>query len=86
VATADPAGRRRLRRVARACVDYGLRVQKSIFECQLNATQWTALKLRLFEEFDPKEDSLRSYYLDDDTRVEHHGCAAPRSDDEPFIV
>lgn len=86
VATVLPAGRRRLRRVAQTCQDYGQRVQKSLFECHVNATQWAALKLRLIAEMKADEDSLRVYYLDEDTRIEHFGCGQPRDIDEPLII
>ena len=63
VATDTPAGRRRLRRVARACQAYGQRVQKSVFECVLNPVQLEQLKDRLAAEIDPEHDSLRLYRL-----------------------
>ena len=77
VATPDALGVRRLRRVARACQDYGQRVQKSVFECSVGDKEWALLRGRLFEEYDPKQDSLRFYFLDDDLRVEHHGTHEP---------
>jgi CRISPR-associated protein Cas2 len=80
VSTTTPAGRRRLTRAAKACLDYGQRVQNSVFECQIDPTQWTTLKLRLLDLFDPKEDSLRFYYLGSNwrRRVEHHTAPKPR--------
>ena len=63
VSTVSAAGRRRLRRVARACLDLGQRVQLSVFECALEPAQWAALKHRLIKEIDPATDSLRFYYL-----------------------
>ncbi len=62
VATADDGGHKRLRRVARACSDYGVRVQKSVFECQVGNKEWIALKTRLLQEADPHKDSLRFYF------------------------
>ncbi|HUG26118.1 CRISPR-associated endonuclease Cas2, partial [Piscinibacter sp.] len=62
VATTTKEGRRRLRRVARACLDFGQRVQFSVFECQVDPEQWTRLKLRLLDEYDSAEDSLRFYF------------------------
>ena len=81
VSTITPAGRRRLRRVARACLDYGQRVQNSVFECQVDAAQWTELRHRLLAIIDPATDSLRSYTLGNSWRgrVEHHG-AKPSTD------
>lgn len=75
VSTVDRTGRNRLRKVAKACCDYGLRVQNSVFECELDGAQWTKLKERLLRIIVPDEDSIRFYYLGADGRkkVEHHG-------------
>ena len=75
VNTETPAGRRRLRRVARACLDYGQRVQNSVFECEVDPARWVALRERLISEIDPIKDSLRFYRLgaDGKRRVEHVG-------------
>ena len=86
VSTVNPAGQRRLRRVAQACEDYGQRVQKSVFECRLGDVQWVNLRARLLEEIDPAEDSLRFYFLEGDTRIEHHGCGKPTDLEGPLIV
>lgn len=69
-------GRRRLRRVARACLDFGQRVQNSVFECEVEPAQWTALRARLVAEIDPAVDSLRFYRLGAEgrRRVEHVGA------------
>lgn len=76
VRTDDEAGRRRLRRVARACQDWGQRVQYSVFECEIDPAQWARLKARLLAEIDPERDSLRFYFLGANwrRRVEHHGA------------
>lgn len=76
VNTATAAGKRRLRRVARACLDYGQRVQNSVFECEVEPAQWTALRARLVTEIDPAHDSLRFYRLGAEgrRRVEHVGA------------
>ena len=63
VSTTTSAGRRRLRRVARACQDFGQRVQFSVFECRLGETEFTQLRSRLLDEIDPGQDSLRLYRL-----------------------
>lgn len=63
VATELLAGRRRLRRVAKVCLNYGQRVQKSVFECQVNDTQYESLERDLLAEIDINEDSLRLYRL-----------------------
>jgi CRISPR-associated protein Cas2 len=76
VETTSQRGTRRLRRVARACQDYGQRVQYSVFECELDPAQWTALRARLLNEIDAERDSLRFYFLGANgrRRVEHVGA------------
>jgi CRISPR-associated protein Cas2 len=88
VNTEKAAGRRRLRRVARACKDYGQRVQKSIFECQVDETAWTRLKHRLIEEMNEKEDSLRLYFIDACAarKTEHYGLGQPVDFEGPLIA
>jgi len=75
VNTLTPEGRKRLRRVARCCLDYGQRVQLSVFECSVNEAKLEKLRQRLLNEFDPKEDSLRIYLLGPKREgvVEAHG-------------
>lgn len=75
VSTQDAAGKTRLRKVAKECVNYGQRVQNSVFECILDASQLLLLKERLVELINEKEDSLRFYYLGNKyrTKVEHFG-------------
>lgn len=77
--TDEKAGARRLRRVAKACVSYGTRVQKSVFEMQLGRTEWTALQARLLKEINLEQDSLRVYFLDqmDEKRIKHFGVKRP---------
>ena len=88
VSTVEAAGRRRLRRVARACEDYGTRVQKSVFECQVGQKEWVSLRERLLREYKEEEDSLRFYFLDATAanRTEHHGVAKPVDLTEPLIL
>ena len=76
VSTESPGGKRRLRRVARACLDWGQRVQNSVFECEVDPSQWAELRRRLLAEIDPAADSLRFYRLGADARqrVEHVGA------------
>ena len=87
VNTMDKAGRKRLRRVAKACLDFGQRVQYSVFECVVGDKEWVVLKSRLLEEIDPKWDSLRFYFLDKAAvdRVEHFGAKEPRDLTEPLV-
>ncbi len=88
VSTLKPAGRRRLRRVAKVCLDYGQRVQNSVFECLVDATQWTQLRHRLLQEYEPTEDSLRFYFLGRHWkgRVEHFGIKTVLDLDGPLIA
>lgn len=76
VSTVDAGGSRRLRRIARACRDYGQRVQYSVFEIELSPAQWTLLRQRLIDIIDPGLDSLRFYHLGNDwrRRCEHIGA------------
>ena len=76
VETKDSGGPRRLRRIAKACLDYGQRVQYSVFECEVMPAQWTELRHRLIEEIDPEKDSLRFYFLGSNwrRRIEHVGA------------
>lgn len=88
VSTIHKQGRRRLRRVAKACLDYGQRVQNSVFECDVDPAIWAALKGRLEAEIDPREDSLRFYFLGSNWkhRVEHVGVKSVRDFGSPLIV
>lgn len=81
VSTIGASGARRLRRVAKACQDFGQRVQYSVFEIEVDPAQWTLLKSRLESIIDQKVDSLRYYYLGANwqRRVEHVG-AKPATD------
>jgi len=63
VSTETSAGRKRLRRVAKVCLNYGQRVQKSVFECQVNTMEIARLKEQLLQEIDEDEDSLRIYRI-----------------------
>ena len=88
VSTVDKEGRRRLRRVAKACLDFGQRVQNSVFECKVDSEQFTRLKLRLLEEYDAEKDSLRFYFLGKNwrRRVEHYGVKGSYDPEGPLIV
>lgn len=87
VNTTDKAGKKRLRRVSKQCIDYGTRVQNSVFECELTPAQYRLLKQRLIEEIDESTDSLRFYQLGDikKARVEHFGSKGTIRIDEPLI-
>ena len=88
VATTDTAGRRRLRRVAKALQDYGQRVQFSVFECEVDPAAWVALRARLVAIIDPTRDSLRFYRLgaDGKKRIEHVGVREPLDLDGPLLL
>jgi CRISPR-associated protein Cas2 len=88
VATTTPAGRRRLRKAAVACKDYGQRVQKSVFECLVGPQEWVLLRESLLSIIDPAEDSLRFYPLDEVARqrIEHHGVNPPLDLEGPLII
>ena len=74
VSTEDSAGKTRLRKVAKECVNYGQRVQNSVFECLLDSSQVLVLKKRLLSLIDEKKDSLRIYYLGNNyqSKIEHY--------------
>ena len=75
VCTADASGRKRLRKIAKECTNYGQRVQNSVFECVLDAAQCRQLQHKLVSLMDREQDSLRFYYLGNhyQTKVEHFG-------------
>ena len=87
VNTVTQAGRKRLRRVARACLDFGQRVQNSVFECEVEPAQWATLRARLVGLIDPAVDSLRFYRLGADgaKRVDHVGARPAQDFDGPLI-
>ena len=76
VSTVDAAGRKRLRKVAKECVNYGQRVQNSVFEVDVDYGTFLKLKDRLMKIIDEEQDSLRFYYLGHKwkRRVEHIGA------------
>ena len=88
VNTETSAGRRRLRKVAKTCVNHGQRVQNSVFECLLDAAQYTMLKAALIALIDPAEDSLRFYQLGNQykAKVEHVGRAPQWEQDGILLV
>ena len=88
VNTETAAGRKRLRKVAKTCVNYGQRVQNSVFECLLDAAQYTVFKAALVALIDPDEDSLRFYQLGNKykTKVEHVGRSPQWEQDGILLV
>jgi len=71
-------GAQRLRRIAKICQDYGIRVQYSVFECDIDTAQWVMFKDKLFSVFDKNCDSLRFYKLGNkgQQKIEHYGAKA----------
>ena len=88
VNTEDAAGRKRLRQIAKKCVDYGQRVQNSVFECILDAAQCRSLQAKLVSIMDKEKDSLRFYYLGNQyaKKVEHFGCKNTYLPDDTLMV
>ena len=86
--TTTKQGRRRLRRVAKACEDFGQRVQFSVFECLVSEADLVRLRKKVLDEIDESEDSVRIYRFSeaDHGKVEHWGTKEPRDMEEPFIV
>lgn len=88
VSTETPEGRRRLRRVAKVCERIGQRVQKSVFECQVDQMQFEALERDLLQEIDPNEDNLRFYRLTEpyQLRIKQYGAFRSIDFTGPLVV
>jgi CRISPR-associated protein Cas2 len=88
VSTTTSEGRRRLRQVAKACQNFGQRVQDSVFECVVDPEQWTRLRLRLLDIHNADEDSLRFYHMGNHWKqhVEHRGAKKPLELDGPLVA
>lgn len=88
VNTGDAAGRKRLRQIAKQCVNYGQRVQCSVFECLLDPAQCKLLQAKLCALMDPEKDSLRFYYLGNryEKKIEHFGCKSTYMPEEVLIL
>ena len=88
VNTEDAAGRRRLRQIAKQCVNYGQWVQCSVFECLLDTAQCRVLQAKLCSIMDPQKDSLRFYYIGDryENKIEHSGAKTTYMPEEPMII
>ena len=88
VSTDTPQGRRRLRRVAQVCKNYGQRVQKSVFECKVNEIQFEKLRRELLKEINKSEDNLRLYSLTEprDHHVEEYGLTRTTDFDNPLVI
>jgi CRISPR-associated protein Cas2 len=88
VATTTAKGRRRLRRIAKICSNYGQRVQNSVFECLLDPSEWASLRLHLLDTFDVTADSLRFYFLGSHWQgdIEHHGTKNVPPPGDPLVI
>lgn len=88
VSTIDKRGRGRLRKVAKTCLNYGQRVQNSVFECLIDPAQWTQLREQLVRIIDDEQDSLRFYFLGSKwkSKVEHIGAKKSIDMDGPLII
>jgi CRISPR-associated protein Cas2 len=88
VSTVSSAGQKRLRKVSKVCQNYGQRVQNSVFECIVDATQFAKLKIELANIIDEGQDSLRFYLLGNNykTKVEHLGIKESFDLEGPLIV
>lgn len=88
VNTETAAGKKRLRQIAKQCVNYGQRVQNSVFECKLDAAQCKMLQTKLLGIIDAEKDSLRFYYLGNNyvNKIEHFGCKDTYMPDDPMII
>lgn len=88
VNTEDAAGRKRLRQIAKQCVNYGQRVQNSVFECLVDPAQCKLLQAKLCGIMDAERDSLRFYYLGDryEKKIEHFGVKTSYLPEEPLIL
>jgi CRISPR-associated protein Cas2 len=88
VETMNRAGQKRLRRVAKTCEDYGLRVQNSVFECMLDPAKFAQLKFELLEIIDQKKDSLRFYFMGSSWagKVEHIGAKPTINPEKDCLV
>lgn len=87
VNTEDAKGSKRLRKVAKICVNYGQRVQNSVFECLLSAAELCVVKNQLLAVIDETKDSLRFYQLGNNykNRIEHYGAKATYQPEELLI-
>lgn len=87
VSLTDISGQKRLRRVARVCQNYGVRVQNSVFECVVDQTQFIILKDKLLKEISMEHDSLRFYRLGNNykDKIEHYGVKRDISVEDTLV-
>ncbi len=88
VSTKTASGVYRLRKISEICLDFGLRVQNSVFECNVDPAQWELMKDRLLSMYNAEEDSLRFYFLGSNwkRRVEHYGKSSIEDLEAPMVL
>jgi len=88
VSTVDKAGQRRLRQVAKTCLDHGQRVQNSVFECKIDPARFVELRSKLLSIIDEETDSIRIYHLGKnwEQKVEHYGQNDDYNIEGPLIL
>ena len=88
VSTKTENGQTRLRKLAKQCENYGIRVQNSVFECVLDAATWEMVKAKLIDIIDPQMDSLRFYYLGNKytNKVEHVGTKVTIQPEQDILI
>ena len=88
VQTVDSPGKRRLRKIAKVCLDYGQRVQNSVFECEVSESEYLLLKSEILHEMNQDEDSVRFYRLGSNysEKIEHFGIKEPYDFEDAFII
>lgn len=81
-------GKKRLRKIAKECENFGIRVQNSVFECQIDSTKWIEVKNKMLDIIDKKLDSLRFYYMGDkkNKQIEHYGNKEVIDITEPIVL
>lgn len=88
VATENSEGRNRLRKIAKTCLNFGIRVQYSVFECNVDPAQWVMFKNKLLNIYNKDTDSLRFYFLGSkyQNKIEHYGAKKAVDLEEPLII
>ena len=81
-------GKKRLRKIAKECENFGIRVQNSVFECQIDNAKWVKVKNKMLNIIDKKLDSLRFYYMGDNKnkKIEHYGNKEAIDITEPIVL
>ncbi len=88
VSTKTMSGKKRLKKVAEICLNFGIRAQNSVFECVVDPAQWEILKSQLLSIYNEEEDNLRFYYLGANwkKRLENHGKSKNLNIDDTLVL